>query len=194
MGAKGVAVGRDGGGRGGEDKGVMDHGDVIGREREIADKLVASGMAVGDDVGGVAQAAAEKPREGFTGAHSADDGGAGEGAGEGGPVAVGHAAHGEHDVGGEGAGGAGEAGGEPIEAEVAGLQGNDIERRGFAGEGAAGAEGEETHGVADGGETVGEEQSLAFGAAATQVVLDEEDFHGLERCERKGERSCSIIR
>ena len=66
------------------------------------------------------------------------------------------------------------------------MQGTDIERRGFASEGPAGAEGEKAHGVAGGGETVGEEQSLAFSAAAAQVVLDNEDFHCPERCERKG--------
>ncbi len=55
LGAEGFAGGSARGGRGGrygEDEGVMDNGEVIGREGEILDKVVASGVAVGDDVGG----------------------------------------------------------------------------------------------------------------------------------------------
>lgn len=144
----------------------------------MGDEVVVGVAAVGDDGADKAERAAEKPREGLAGAHGGDDDGLRVGLLQPAGVTVGHPAHAEDDVGREPSSRREETGGEPIQMEIKRLKAAAIDGGGDgSGEGAAGAESQEGRGVAGGGKGVGEEDRLALGAAAAEVVLQEEDFH-----------------
>lgn len=156
----------------------MDDGDFFGGDVIAGDEGVAGIAAVRDDVADGGERTAEKGRQIFSGAHRADDGGAGKLALESAGVAVRHAAEAEDDVGRGGGDGAREAGREPIKVRVERLEDATSDRgREGRGELAAGAEGEERRRVASDREGVGEEDGLPLGSPAAQEILEDSDFH-----------------
>lgn len=181
----GALRGAQGGAEGGvgrarlEQEGVVNDGDAFRREGVVGDDALAGGVAVGDDVAGLPQGTTEEQGQGLAGAQGGDDGGGRQRALQGAAVAVGHAAHAEHDVRRGVPGVAQETGRPPVEPGVAALQRVELETGARLGrvERAARAEGDELRVVPGGGEAAREQDRLAFGAAAAQEVLHDEYFH-----------------
>ena len=92
-------------------------------------------------------------------------------------VAIGHAAHAQHDVRGGGGHGAQQAGCEPVEMQVEWKQGMMTDAGKFTSQRPAGAKRQQRRRVAGRGEGARQEDRLPLGAAAAQVVLEDEDFH-----------------
>src|SRR5580693_7831061 len=110
-------------------------------------------------------------------AHGANDANAGKFFLKAAGVTVGHAAHAKNAIGREDADGAGKPGREPVEVKIERLECtlDDVVQPG--GKCAAGTEGKQ-HGIeAGGGESARQEDRLALGSAAAQIVLENENFH-----------------
>jgi len=155
----------------------VDDGDVAGGKEVAPNKGFPRFTAVGDDVPDRSQRAAEEQGEIFPGAHRADDGGIGQMSLQGRAVAVGDAPHAEDHVGRERSGARDEARGEPIEVKVERLERAQVNPGGAFAQSAAGTKSQQRGGVPGGGESAGQQDRLALGPAAAQVVLDDENFH-----------------
>ncbi len=160
-----------------EYKRVVNHLQLCCRTKTGGLKARSGFAAVAHDGTGQSKASTKEPRQRFSGPHRRHHRNRGQPALEPACVAVGHAPHREHEVGGERAHPPNEAGRKPVEPGIKGLERLHGRQGGALGENAAGAKRQDTGVVTAFAEGCGEEERLAFGAAAAEVVLEDQDFH-----------------
>ena len=92
-------------------------------------------------------------------------------------VAIGQSPHAKDHLGLEPGCGGTQSWSKPVEMQIKWLERAVIQVLAEVGQSSAGAEGEESRGMSAGGERPGEHEGLALGAAAAEIVLDDENFH-----------------
>ena len=103
-------------------------------------------------------------------------------------VAIGHSPHAKDHIGLEPGCGGTQTRCKPIEMQVKGLERAVIQVLAEVSQRSAGSEGEEGRGMSAGAERPGEQKGLALGAAAAEIVLNDENFHcrAISRSESAG--------
>ena len=189
LGAKRVPHVHVAGGGGRKDEGVVDDGDLFGWNRVFARQRIAGLATVGDDVADGTERANEDRGQLPAGAHRGDDGDGGKFALEIAGVAVGHASHAENDIRREALHFRREPRGEPIQPQIERLQGAVRDVAGNCGyERTAGTKRQQHGRMARGGEGVRQQDGLSFRSAATQKILNNENFHCPGRVREEGMR------